>query len=63
MLDNHIALSAILRGVKTEKKSIDTRLRVFAKRRWSSQPARPSAGAFSRTQGHSRRPTDARNSD
>jgi UDP-N-acetylmuramate--alanine ligase len=46
VLDNHIALSAILRAVKTEKKSIDSRLRVFAKRRWSSQPARPSAGCI-----------------
>jgi UDP-N-acetylenolpyruvoylglucosamine reductase len=32
--------------VKTEKKSIDSRLRAFAKRRWSSQPARPSAGCI-----------------
>ena len=46
VFDNHIALSAILRGVKTEKKSIDSRLRAFAKRRWSSQPARPSAGCI-----------------
>jgi UDP-N-acetylmuramate--L-alanine ligase/UDP-N-acetylenolpyruvoylglucosamine reductase len=46
VFDNHIALSAILRGVKTEKKSIDNRLRAFAKRRWASQPARPSAGCI-----------------
>jgi UDP-N-acetylmuramate--alanine ligase len=46
VFDSHIALSAILRGVKTEKKSIDNRLRAFAKRRWSSQPARPSAGCI-----------------
>lgn len=46
VFDNHIALSAILRGVKTEKKSIDNRLRAFAKKRWSSQPARPSAGCI-----------------
>ena len=46
VLENHIALSAILRGVKTDKKSIDHRLRAFAKRRWSSQPARPSAGCI-----------------
>ena len=43
---NHIALAAILRGVKTEKKVIDSRLRAFAKRRWSSQPAKPSAGCI-----------------
>jgi len=46
VFDNHIALSAILRGVKTDKRSIDHRLRAFAKRRWSSQPARPSAGCI-----------------
>jgi len=46
LFDSHIALSAILRGVKTEKKSIDSRLREFAKRRWSSQPAKPSAGCI-----------------
>lgn len=43
---NHIALSAILRGTKTERKTIDGRLRVFAQRRWSSQPAKPSAGCI-----------------
>jgi UDP-N-acetylenolpyruvoylglucosamine reductase len=46
VFETHIALCAILRGVKTEKKSIDHRLRAFAKRRWSSQPARPSAGCI-----------------
>jgi len=43
---NHIALSAILRGTKTEKKTIDGRLRAFAEKRWSSQPAKPSAGCI-----------------
>ena len=46
VFETHIALCAILRGVRTEKKSIDNRLRMFAKRRWSSQPARPSAGCI-----------------
>ena len=43
---NHIALSAILHGTKTEKKTIDGRLRAFAEKRWSSQPAKPSAGCI-----------------
>jgi UDP-N-acetylmuramate--alanine ligase len=43
---SHIALCAILRGVKTEKKTIDNRLRAFAERRWLTQPARPSAGCI-----------------
>ena len=46
VFETHIALCAILRGEKTEKKSIDNRLRTFAKQRWSSQPARPSAGCI-----------------
>jgi UDP-N-acetylenolpyruvoylglucosamine reductase len=43
---NHVALSAILCGTKTEKKTIDGRLRAFAEKRWSSQPAMPSAGCI-----------------
>jgi UDP-N-acetylmuramate--L-alanine ligase/UDP-N-acetylenolpyruvoylglucosamine reductase len=43
---NHIALSAILHGTKTEKKAIDGKLRAFAEKRWSSQPAKPSAGCI-----------------
>ena len=43
---NHVAVSAILRGTKTEKKTIDGRLRAFAEKRWSSQPAKPSAGCI-----------------
>lgn len=46
VFETHIALCAILGGVKTEKKSIDNRLRAFARRRWTSQPARPSAGCI-----------------
>jgi UDP-N-acetylmuramate--L-alanine ligase/UDP-N-acetylenolpyruvoylglucosamine reductase len=43
---NHIALSAILRGTKAERRMIDSRLRAFAQKRWSSQPAKPSAGCI-----------------
>jgi UDP-N-acetylmuramate--L-alanine ligase/UDP-N-acetylenolpyruvoylglucosamine reductase len=43
---NHIALSAILRGTKAERKAIDNRLKAFAQRRWASQPAKPSAGCI-----------------
>lgn len=43
---NHIAMSAILRGTKAERKTIDSRMRAFAQRRWSSQPAKPSAGCI-----------------
>jgi UDP-N-acetylmuramate--L-alanine ligase/UDP-N-acetylenolpyruvoylglucosamine reductase len=43
---NHIALCAILRGTKAERKAIDNRLRAFAQRRWATQPAKPSAGCI-----------------
>lgn len=43
---NHIALSAILRGEKMPRSKIDERLRAFEKKRWSTQPARPSAGCI-----------------
>jgi UDP-N-acetylenolpyruvoylglucosamine reductase len=43
---NHIALAAILYGEKTPRQVIDQRLRAFEKKRWASQPARPSAGCI-----------------
>ncbi|HTS17141.1 MAG TPA: UDP-N-acetylmuramate--L-alanine ligase [Verrucomicrobiae bacterium] len=46
LFHNHIALSAILRGSKAERKAIDGRLKAFAQRRWSSQPSKPSAGCI-----------------
>ncbi len=48
---NHVALSAILRGLRTERKMIDSRLRAFAQRRWVSQPAKPSAGCIFKNPG------------
>jgi UDP-N-acetylmuramate--alanine ligase len=43
---NHVALSAILRAEKTPRATIDAKLRAFERKRWSSQPARPSAGCI-----------------
>ncbi len=43
---NHIALAATLHGKKTERKAIDGKLRASAEKRWSSQPAKPSAGCI-----------------
>lgn len=43
---NHIALSAILRGVRASRGEIGKRLRAFGKRRWATQPAKPSAGCI-----------------
>jgi len=43
---NHVVLSVILRGEKTPRAEIDARLRQFEQKRWTSQPARPSAGCI-----------------
>jgi UDP-N-acetylenolpyruvoylglucosamine reductase len=40
----HIALSAILRGQRATKSSIDEKLHAFSQRRWQTQPKQPSAG-------------------
>jgi len=46
LLTNHVVLQAILRGEKCARTEIDARLRQFEKKRWSSQPAKPSAGCI-----------------
>jgi UDP-N-acetylenolpyruvoylglucosamine reductase len=44
VLKTHIALSALLRGQPASPESIQERMNQFSQRRWSSQPAAPSAG-------------------
>ena len=46
LFTNHVALSAILRGEKTPRSAIDEKLRLFERKRWTSQPAKPSAGCI-----------------
>ncbi len=46
VFQNHIALEATFRGEKSERSKIDSLLRLFEKKRWSSQPAKPSAGCI-----------------
>ena len=46
VLANHVALSAILRGEKSKRASIEEKLKRFERKRWSSQPAKPSAGCI-----------------
>ncbi len=43
---SHVALEARFRGNKTRPSLIEKTLRLFEKKRWSSQPARPSAGCI-----------------
>lgn len=51
LLANHVALSAILHGQKAERRLIERRLRVFAEKRWATQPAQPSAGCIFKNPG------------
>ena len=43
-LRNHIALGAVLKGRADSPESIAQRMSAFSQKRWSSQPAAPSAG-------------------
>jgi UDP-N-acetylenolpyruvoylglucosamine reductase len=46
LFNDHVALAAILRGVRTSRSEIDEKLQVFSQRRWSTQPPQPSAGCI-----------------
>jgi len=45
-LKNHVALGAVLRGRPDSVESIAQRMSAFSQKRWSSQPAAPSAGCM-----------------
>ncbi|HTL72650.1 MAG TPA: UDP-N-acetylenolpyruvoylglucosamine reductase, partial [bacterium] len=45
-LKNHIALGAVLRGRPDSVESITQRMSAYSQKRWSSQPAAPSAGCM-----------------
>ena len=44
----HIALEAILRGQRTPGAVIDSTIKTFTEKRWTTQPAKPSAGCVFR---------------
>lgn len=46
MLKNHVALGAVFRGKPDSVESIAQRMNVFSQKRWTSQPAAPSAGCM-----------------
>ena len=46
ILKTHIALSAVLVGVPGEQAVIEAKMNECSKKRWSSQPAAPSAGCI-----------------
>jgi UDP-N-acetylenolpyruvoylglucosamine reductase len=43
-LKTHIALGAVLKGRSDAREAIEQRMSAFSKKRWTSQPAAPSAG-------------------
>jgi UDP-N-acetylenolpyruvoylglucosamine reductase len=45
-LKTHIALSAVLKGRTDSRESIEQRMIAFSKKRWTTQPAAPSAGCM-----------------
>ncbi len=46
LFTSHVVLQAILRAQKCPRAEIEARLRQFEQKRWSSQPAKPSAGCI-----------------
>ncbi len=48
LLKNHIALNAVFRCMPQPPAEIAARMQVFSEKRWSSQPAAPSAGCMFR---------------
>ena len=45
-LKSHIALSAVFKGRPDSRESIEQRMIAFSKKRWTTQPAAPSAGCM-----------------
>lgn len=43
---NHIALGAVLKGQPASREVVDERMQAFSRKRWTSQPAAPSAGCI-----------------
>ena len=45
-LKNHIALGAVFRCTPAPREEIEARMKIYSEKRWSSQPAAPSAGCM-----------------
>jgi UDP-N-acetylmuramate--alanine ligase len=46
LFKNHIALGAVLKGVKADSATVAARMNSYSNKRWESQPAAPSAGCI-----------------
>jgi UDP-N-acetylenolpyruvoylglucosamine reductase len=51
MLKTHIAFSAVFLGRQGKREEIEQRMKEFARKRWESQPAAPSAGCMFKNPG------------
>jgi UDP-N-acetylenolpyruvoylglucosamine reductase len=45
-LKNHVALGAVFKCQKSSREIIEARMKIYSEKRWSSQPAAPSAGCL-----------------
>jgi UDP-N-acetylenolpyruvoylglucosamine reductase len=46
LFKNHVALGAVLKGVRATKEAVAERMQQFSQKRWESQPAASSAGCI-----------------
>jgi UDP-N-acetylenolpyruvoylglucosamine reductase len=46
LFKTHIALSAVLKGERASREAVEQRMLSFSRKRWTSQPATPSAGCI-----------------
>jgi UDP-N-acetylenolpyruvoylglucosamine reductase len=46
LFKNHIALDAVLKGEPATREAVEQRMQSFSRKRWTSQPAAPSAGCI-----------------
>ena len=46
LFKNHIALGAVLKGERASREAVEQRMLSFSRKRWTSQPAAPSAGCI-----------------
>jgi UDP-N-acetylenolpyruvoylglucosamine reductase len=46
LFKSHIALGAVLKGEPASREGVEQRMQSFSRKRWTSQPAAPSAGCI-----------------
>src|SRR6266478_4174650 len=51
LFKNHIGLGAVLKGEPASREAVEQRMQSFSRKRWTSQPAAPSAGCIFKNPG------------